>query len=135
MPDINLRSYEDKERQLDLHAMVKGIDFGRRVVNSVQSPIGPFIEMNPCPGNVEYDTKDSLLKQTWSRHANRTCDICADDYPWAVLDLRIPVWGTKGMMVMDGSAFSRWPGVFPVLPTSKLSLETADAFFKDCNSW
>jgi choline dehydrogenase len=75
MPDINFRFYEDANGQLDLQAMVEGIEFGRKVVNSIPTPIGPFNETSPCPRNVPCDTKDYILKQTWSHHATSTCAI------------------------------------------------------------
>jgi choline dehydrogenase len=135
MPDINFRFYEDAGGQLDLQAMREGIEFGRNVVNSVPAPIGPFNETSPCPGNVPCDTKDYILKQTWSHHATSTCAIGADSDPLAVLDSKFRVRGTKGLRVVDGSVFPRPPGAFPVLPTFMLSLKAVDAILEDCNSW
>jgi choline dehydrogenase len=107
MPDINFRLYEDGNGELDLQAMAEGIEFGRKVVNSVAAPIGPFNETSPCPGNVPCDTKDYILKQTWSHHATSTCSIGANDDPLAVLDSNFRVRGTKGLRVVDGSAFPK----------------------------
>jgi choline dehydrogenase len=135
MPDINFRFYEDADGQLDLQAMVEGIEFGRKVVNSVPAPIGPFNETSPCPGNVPCDTKDYILKQTWSHHATSSCAIGADDDPLAVLDSEFRVRGTKGLRVVDGSAFPRSPGAFPVLPTFMLSLKAANVILGDLGSW
>jgi choline dehydrogenase len=135
MPEINFKFYEDANGQLDLQAMVEGIEFGRKVVNSVPTPIGPFNETSPCPGNVPCDTKDYILKQTWSHHATSSCAIGADNDPLAVLDSEFRVRGTKGLRVVDGSAFPRSPGAFPVLPTFMLSLKAADVILGDRGSW
>jgi choline dehydrogenase len=135
MPGINFRFYEDANGQLDLQAMVEGIEFGRKVVNSVPAPIGPFNETSPCPGNVRCDTKAYILKRTWPHHATSTCAIGADNDPLAVLDSNFRVRGTKGLRVVDGSTFPRPPGAFPVLPTFMLSLKAADAILADCSSW
>jgi choline dehydrogenase len=120
---------------------VEGIEFGRKVVNSVPVPIGPFNETSPCPGNVRCDTKAYILKRTWPHHATSTCAIGADNDPLAVLDSNFRVWGTKGLRVVDGSTFPRPPGAFPVLPTFMLSLKARMQFWRivavgrqDCGS-
>jgi choline dehydrogenase len=135
MPDNNFRFYEDADGQLDLQAMVDGIEFRRKVVTSMPAPIGPFNETIPCPRNVRYDTKDYILKQTWSHHTTSSCAIGADDDPLAVLDSKFRVRVTKGLRVVDGSAFPRPPGAFPVLPTFMLSLKAADVILADRGSW
>jgi len=56
---------------------------------------------------VPCDTKDYILKQTWSHHATSTCSIGADDDPLAVLDSNFRVRGTKGLRVVDESAFPK----------------------------
>jgi choline dehydrogenase len=86
MPDINFRFNEDENGELDLQALSEEIDFGRKVANSVAVPIGPFNDTSPWPGNVPCDTKDYILKQTWSHHATSTCSIGADHDPLTVLD-------------------------------------------------
>jgi choline dehydrogenase len=61
MPGINFRLYKDGNTELDLQAMAEGIEFGRKVVNSIIAPIRPFIKTSPYPGNVPCDTKDYIL--------------------------------------------------------------------------
>jgi len=135
MPEINFRFYEDADGHLDLQAMAEAVEFGRKATNSVDAPLGPFNETSPCPGNVPCDTRDYILKQTWSHHGTSTCAIGADKDPLAVLDSSFRVRGTKGLRVVDGSAFPRPPGSFPILPTFMISLKAADVILADSESW
>jgi len=135
MPEINFRFYEDSDGHLDLQAMAEAIEFGRKAASSVDAPLGPFNETSPCPGNVPCDTEDYILKQTWSHHGTSTCAIGADKDPLAVLDSSFRVRGTKGLRVVDGSAFPRTPGSFPILATFMISLKATDVILTDSESW
>jgi choline dehydrogenase len=130
IPDISFRFYD----RLGLQAMAEGIEFSRKVVNTVAVPISPFNETSPCPGNVPRYERLYILKQTWSHHATSTCSIGADNDPLVVLDSNFRVKGTKGLRVVDGSAFPRPPGAFPVLSTFMISLKAADVVLADSDS-
>lgn len=135
VPDINFRFWEgnDEGADADLEAMVEGINFGRKIFDSVGAPLAPFKENFPCGEARNCDVKEAVRKQTWSHHATSTCAIGRDNDPLAVLDSRFRVRGTAGLRVVDGSAFPKTPGSFPVLPTFILSEKATAVILED--SW
>jgi choline dehydrogenase len=123
VPDINFRFWEGNDAGADaeLEALAEGIDFGRKIFDAVGAPLAPFKENFPCGEERDCDVKEVVRKQTWSHHATSTCAIGGDGDPFAVLDSRFRMRGTKGLRVVDGSMFPKTPGSFPVLPTFILS--------------
>lgn len=130
MPEINFRFFEGTG-EADLEAIAEGVEFGRKVFNSIGAPLGPFTESFPCNGTETCDVKEVIRVQTWSHHATSSCAIGADSDPMAVLDSRFRVRGTTGLRVVDGSAFPRTPGAFPVVPTFMLSEKASDVILQD----
>lgn len=130
MPEINFRFFEGTG-EADLEAIAEGVEFGRKVFGSIGTPLGPFTEAFPCNGTEACDVKEAIKVQTWSHHATSTCAIGADNDPMAVLDSRFRVRGTTGLRVVDGSAFPRTPGAFPVIPTFMLSEKASDVILQD----
>jgi choline dehydrogenase len=47
------------------------------------------------------------------------------------LDSEFRVRGTKGLRVVDASAFPRTPGAFPVIPTFMLSEKASEVIARD----
>ena len=125
VPEINFRFFEDNAES-DLNAMAEGIEFGRKVFDSITAPLGPFTEQDPCQDGKECDVKEHIKTQAWSHHATSSCAIGADDDSMAVLDSEFRVRKVDGLRVVDASAFPRIPGAFPVLPTFMLSEKAAD---------
>lgn len=132
MPDINFRFFEGgDEGAADIQAMSDAVDFARAAFGLVESPLGPFAENFPCDADQDCDVKEVIKTQTWSHHATSTNAIGADGDPMAVLDSRFRVRGVNGLRVVDGSAFPKTPGGFPVLPTFMISEKASDVILED----
>ena len=134
VPEINFRFFEDADGDSDLQAMAEGIEFGRKVFDSVGAPIGPFVETDPCAGNRTCDVKDWIRTQAWSHHATSSCAIGGDNDTMAVLDSRFRVRGVSGLRVVDASSFPRVPGAFPVVPTFIISEKASDVILEDARA-
>jgi choline dehydrogenase len=116
----------------DLEAMAEAVDFARSALKTVEAPWGPLVENFPCVnGSGTCDVIETVRAQTWSHHATSSCAIGADGDPLAVLDSEFRVRGTKGLRVVDGSAFPRTPGAFPVIPTFTLSEKASEVIARD----
>ena len=135
MPLINFRLFEGPGADADLDAYVEAVEMGRSVFASLNSTLGPWTETLPCKGNTTCDAKAFIKAQAWSHHATSSCSIGSDSNPFAVLDSKFRVRGTKGLRVVDASAFPRTPGAFPVLPTFMLGMKASAAILADANSW
>jgi choline dehydrogenase len=109
------------------------VDWSRKVLDSVPAPIGPFKENFPCAADRKCNVKETIKEQTWSHHATSTCAIGKDGDKMAVLDSKFNVRGTSSLRVVDGSAFPRTPGAFPVVPTFMLSEKASEVILAD--SW
>lgn len=135
-PLINFRFFEGPGVDEDLEAYAEAVNFGRKVFASLKdSHLGPFTENLPCKGNTTCDVKAYIKAQAWSHHATSSCSIGGDKNPFAVLDSKFRVRGTKGLRVVDASAFPRTPGAFPVLPTFVLGMKGSATVLEDANNW
>lgn len=134
VPDINFRFFEDEGADDDLQALKEGIEFGRKVLASISSPLAPFTEVLPCKGGAKCDEKQVIKEQAWSHHATSTCMIGAANDTTAVLDSKFRVRGVDGLRVIDASAFPRPPGAFPVIPTFMLGMKGTEAVL-DGTKW
>jgi choline dehydrogenase len=130
VPDINFHFFEGTG-EADLEAFAEAVEFGRKVYDQVSPPLGPFTENFPCDGNQDCDVKNVVKTQTWSHHATSTNAIGADSDPMAVLDSSFRVRGTTGLRVVDGSAFPRTPGAFPVVPTFMMSAKASEVILSE----
>lgn len=138
VPLINFHFFEGPGAGADLQAISEGIDVGRKVfadLTAEGSDLAPFTETSPCTGNESCDVKAHVRAQAWSHHATSSCSIGGDKDPMAVLDSKFRVRGTKGLRVVDASAFPRTPGGFPVLPTFMLGMKASDVILQDAGSW
>lgn len=138
VPSINFRFFEGEGADADLQAFAEGINLGRKIFDSLTeagSELAPFSELLPCSGTRNCDVKEVVKAQAWSHHATSTCAIGSDDDPLAVLDSSFRVRGTKGLRVVDASAFPRTPGGFPVIPTFMLGMKASDVILQDTHSW
>ncbi|KAM3073933.1 hypothetical protein ACMFMG_008549 [Clarireedia jacksonii] len=131
-PDINFRFFEGDPENKDLKAMAAAVDFGRQVFANLSGTVlSPFNEVLPCQNGEDCNVEDVIRKQTWSHHATSSCSIGGHEDPMAVLDSSFRVRGTKGLRVVDGSAFPRTPGSFPTLATFTLSQKAAEVILHD----
>ncbi|RDL40117.1 uncharacterized protein BP5553_00096 [Venustampulla echinocandica] len=124
-PEINL-GFFSKGNDDNLQAMFEAAKFARGIFSKI--PANTFKEMHPCtqPGCTDEDQKDYLRTQIYSHHATSSAAIGADDDPMAVLDSKFRVRGVDNLRVVDGSAFPRVPGAFPVIPTFMISEKAAE---------
>lgn len=99
-PDINFRFFE-AGADIDLQALAEGVEFGRKVFDSIAAPLGPFKEVLPCIGDRTCDVKENIKAQAWSHHATSSAAIGADKDPLAVLDSKFRVRGVDGLRVVD----------------------------------
>ncbi|OAL42725.1 alcohol oxidase [Pyrenochaeta sp. DS3sAY3a] len=131
MPNIHLGFFSNGDDD-DLESMVQAINYVRPFLNSL--PNNPYTELRPCAPGVECTDdwqRDYLRKQVYSHHASGSCAIGSDDDLMAVLDSKFRVRGTKGLRVVDGSAFSVQPGSLPSLPTFMISEKALDDILAD----
>lgn len=136
LPEINFRFFADRSADGDVAAMLEFIRWGRRVLNRLEPPVGPFnITWPPCPGSIGADGRCSvansdeefLRENTFGHHVTSTCAIGPDDDESSVLDSNFRVRGTANLRVVDASAFPRSPGAFPILATYMLSEKAAES--------
>lgn len=120
MPKVN-SGYFSSGPDADLDAMQEATSFFRSIFDNITG--NAFIEIYPCNGNVcsVAEQRETLRTQAWSHHTTSTCAVSSGSDPMAVLDSKLRVRGVKNLRVVDGSAFPRVPGAFPVAATFMLS--------------
>jgi choline dehydrogenase len=144
-PQIDFRYFYEGTRAggaatKDLEAMADGVEFVRTVIEKTNQLMslngGTFTEILPGANNVR--TRDQIKQfirdEAWGHHASGTAKIGADDDEMAVLDSRFRVRGTRGLRVVDASAFPRIPGFFIVVPIYMLSEKAAEVILEDAAS-
>jgi choline dehydrogenase len=137
MPRIDFHYFgEDNDAAGDdLKAVVAGIEFVRDMNERLQRRGLIKAELVPGPA---YDTPEKLRQfvqdEAWGHHASCTNKIGADDDPEAVLDSRFRVRGTKGLRVVDASAFPRIPGYFIVSAVYMISEKAAETITEDART-
>ena len=124
-PEIHFRYFEesDEGEERDVQAVVDGI----RVIEEMYDELideGVLSEqLEPKKGS---DYHQYVRDHAWGHHASCTCAIGADDDPLAVLDSEFRVRGTRGLRVVDASAFPRVPGLFIVCSIYMISEKASD---------
>jgi choline dehydrogenase len=133
-PAITMNYFQtgDAGWEKDLQAQYEGMSLAREILKDIIPLNGSFTEVWP---GVEVDTeeklKDFIVNEAWGHHASCTCPIGADGDKFAVLDSKFRVRGTKGLRVVDASAFPKIPGFFIAVPTYMLSEKAADVIIQD----
>ncbi|KAL1837851.1 hypothetical protein VTJ49DRAFT_3324 [Mycothermus thermophilus] len=123
-PEINFHVFSGAGGETDTEALADVVEWARGVFASVSGPTGPLTAAEPpCApgGSCRESDKEFIREQIFGHHATSTAAIGADDDPLAVLDSKFRVRGVRGLRVVDGSAFPRTPGSFPVVATYLLS--------------
>jgi choline dehydrogenase len=121
----------------DLEAMADGVEFIRTIIEKTNEVMGlnggTFTEILPGRKNVRTreQIKQFIRDEAWGHHASGTAKIGADDDEMAVLDSRLRVRGTRGLRVVDASAFPSIPGFFIVVPIYMLSEKAAQMILED----
>ncbi|GAB1314678.1 Glucose-methanol-choline oxidoreductase N-terminal domain-containing protein [Madurella fahalii] len=133
-PEINFEVLNGEGGEADVEALADAAAWARRVYAAVEAPVGPMVTTEPpCSGGNgcrEVD-KQWAREQAFGHHATSTCAIGNDGDPWAVLDSKFRVRGVLGLRVVDGSAFPKTPGSFPVIATFLLSEKASEDILDD----
>lgn len=136
-PLINFEMFQTGADQ-DLGALAEAAAWGRRVYGNVEGPTGPMTTTEPpCDGGTGCfaGDKEWARDQSFGHHATSTCAIGGDRDRLAVLDSKFRVRGVDGLRVVDGSAFPKTPGAFPVLSTFLLSEKASVDVLADARRW
>ena len=138
-PIINFEVLSGPGGEADLEALVDAAAWARGVYGNVQAPVGPMTTKEPAcsaaNGACRQSDKEWVRAQAFGHHATSTCAIGADGDPWAVLDSKFRVRGVTGLRVVDGSAFPKTPGAFPVVSTFLLSEKATEDVLADAGRW
>lgn len=114
----------------DLDAVIKGVEFVRRMNQILTALIGDELWPGPTVKNRD-DVSAFIRNEAWGHHASCTNKIGADNDPMAVLDSRFRVRGTNGLRVVDASVFPKIPGYFIVTPVYMISEKASDVITED----
>lgn len=110
----------------DLKAVVAGV----RLVRAITEDYGDLIETEEVPGrhiDSPEQIADFVKNEAWGHHASCSCPIGRPEDPHAVLDGDFRVRGTRGLRVVDASAFPRIPGLFVVSAVYMIAEKASDA--------
>jgi choline dehydrogenase len=134
-PLINFKVFSDGA-DTDLDAMADVASWARRAFGNVAAPLGPIRPTEPpCSSSTPADCRPSdkqwIKDQAFGHHGVGTCAIGRNNDPDAVLDSKFRVRGVTGLRVVDGSAFPRVPGAFPVISTFLLGEKASDDILDD----
>ncbi|KAK6834032.1 hypothetical protein PG987_008726 [Apiospora arundinis] len=130
VPQIAFNTFQDDlSKDQDLQAAYEGIRYSRDAMDKLLPLDGSFVEETPGRANVstEADIKEWAYTNSFGHHACCTAAIGGDGEEGAVLDSSFRVRGTKGLRVVDASAFPVVPGFFIQLPTYLLAEKATKA--------
>lgn len=140
VPAINFRYFDDGRdttaARRDLEAVREGITRARSINETARTlrfaDAATDREVYPGPAVSTPADLDALIrKDAWGHHASCTAAMGRDDDPLAVLDSRFRVRGTRGLRVVDASAFPRIPALFPLMTIFAMSERAADVILRD----
>ncbi|KAF2108257.1 hypothetical protein BDV96DRAFT_653146 [Lophiotrema nucula] len=136
-PIINFNSFDtgitaDGADEKDLQALYEGMEFSRKIFNSLIPLDGDFEEVWPGPDtSTESEMKDFIKNEAWGHHACCTAKIGADGDEMAVLDSKFRVRGVQGLRVVDASVFPKIPGFYIAVPVYMISEKAAEVVLED----
>lgn len=136
-PVINFNSFDtgvttDEADAKDLQAVYEGMQFSRKMFDSVLPVDGDFEEVWPGrQTNSEAAMKEFIQNEAWGHHACCTAKIGADDDDTAVLDSKFRVRGVEGLRVVDASVFPKIPGFYIAVPVYMVSEKAAESIMAD----
>jgi choline dehydrogenase len=134
VPSINFRYFEEGNDATgeDLTAIVDGIRFVRGMTAGLRSN-GLIVE-EELPGDhcqSETELMDFIRDNAWGTGACGTCSIGPTQDPGGVLTSDFRVHGTRGLRVVDASAFPRSPGFYIVSAVYMMGEKAADVILAD----
>jgi len=134
-PAVSFRYFDgrDDPAEEDLASVVEGIKFVRSMAKHLKR-VG-LIRAEEVPG--EDVRSDDELRQfvrdnAWGHHASCSCAIGPRD-DGGVLDGDFRVHGTRGLRVVDASAFPRIPGFFIASAVYMIGEKAADVILREAN--
>ena len=133
VPEINFHYFEEgsDENGEDLDAVVEGIKFVRAMTAELKRK--KLIAEEELPGEgvqSQDELRDWVRRHAWGHHASCTCAIGARQ-EGGVLSSDFRVHGTRGLRVVDASAFPRIPGFFIVSAVYMIGEKAADVILAD----
>lgn len=133
VPDINFRYFEEGSDRSgeDLDSVVDGIKFVRTMTKHLKAQ--RLIAKEELPGEdvqSDGDLKEFVRANAWGHHASCTCPIGEKDQG-GVIDGNFRVHGTRGLRVVDASAFPRIPGFFIVSAVYMIGEKAADVILSE----
>jgi choline dehydrogenase len=133
VPKINFNYFDrsNDPNSEDLQAVIKGIRFARRLVDSVNGHNPVMTE--EIPGrHLQSDQQlaDYVRDNAWGHHACGTCAIGPRESS-GVVDKDFKVHGTHRLRVVDASVFPRIPGFFIVSAVYMIAEKAADSILAD----
>jgi choline dehydrogenase len=124
-PRINFHYFEEGG-DLDLHALVRGIELVRRLTAPLLER-GIVVEES-MPGRAaasDGDLEQYIRDTAWGHHACGSCSI-APPGEGGVLDSKFAVHGVRRLRVVDASVFPRIPGFFLVSAVYMIAEKAAE---------
>ena len=137
VPQINFNYFDTGstahgEDQLDLQAVMEGIQLSRGIYSDVIPLQGTFQEVWLGTNvSTTAEIQQFIKDEAWGHHTSCTCPIGADDDPMAVLDSRFRVSGVQSLRVVDASVFPKIPGFYVAVPIYVISEKAADVIMAD----
>jgi choline dehydrogenase len=134
-PLINFHYFDEGTEggKRDLEAVVKGIEFVRKLAE----PVRDLIDREVRPGD-HVREKEALEewveREAWGHHASCTCKIGPRSDEMAVLDKDFRVYGTTGLRVVDASVFPKIPGFFIVSAIYMIAEKASDVILADARA-
>lgn len=138
-PQINFNNFDagtttDGADAKDLQAVYEGLQFSRKIFDSLIPLDGDFEEVWPGRQTAsEQAMKEFIKNEAWGHHACCTAKIGADDDKTAVLDSKFRVRGVQGLRVVDASIFPKIPGYYIAVPIYMASEKAAEVILEDSN--
>jgi choline dehydrogenase len=135
-PLVNFRYFEEGSDTTgaDLESVVHGIKMVRRMTNKLIRDKVIAEEELPGPQVASDDELRSFVRDNaWGHHASCTCPIGPRDQG-GVLSSDFKVHGTRGLRVVDASAFPRIPGFFIVSAVYMIGEKAADVILADARA-
>ncbi|ETS83105.1 hypothetical protein PFICI_04981 [Pestalotiopsis fici W106-1] len=126
LPIIDFHSFSGKDGNLDVQAVVDGMQLSRKMFSDLVPLEGSFEEVWPGEGVTGTNLADFVRNEAWGHHASCTNPIGKDTDPKAVLNSDFTVKGTKGLRVVDASIFPKIPGFYIAVPIYMISEKAAD---------
>ncbi|KAL1595196.1 hypothetical protein SLS60_009884 [Paraconiothyrium brasiliense] len=136
-PLINFNSFDtgtttDGADAKDLQALYEGMQFSRKIFDSLIPVDGDFEEVWPGrQTSSEEAVKQFAKDEAWGHHACCTAKIGADGDDTAVLDSKFKVRGVQGLRVVDASVFPKIPGFYIAVPVYMVSEKAAEVILED----